>query len=243
MKKKVAVLVPLSNATELTSDEQISLNHIHKNLSAYDTFSLSPKSSGLTLPGIPNITLPDEFFGSAEAHNQLLVSLEFYNRFQDYEFILMHHLDALTLSDQLDYWCDRGFDYIGPPWIKHPEAHYVGLPLENHVGGGGFSLRRVESCVKVLKAVKRPKLSRVYFQVRSGVMEKPESRGKEDVFWGTRAKAFWPKFNVAGFWDALQFGFECNPALAYETNKYRLPFGVHDWAEYDREFWEPHLCK
>ena len=90
--------------------------------------------------------VPSRFFGSAAAHGALLVSGLFYDAFAEYEFILIHHLDAFVFSDQLGEWCARGFDYIGTPWFTYD----TDPPSPRFAGTGGFSLRRIAACRAVL---------------------------------------------------------------------------------------------
>ena len=240
-KKLVAVVVPMSNRAKLTPDEEISLRHLRHYLGRYDKFMIAPPGTNVHYDDFKPQCFDDSFFGSARAHNRLLTSPKFYNTFKNYEYILIYHLDALVLSDQLTDWCTRDFDYLAPPWIKYEGAPYGSLPLENKIGNGGFSLRKIESFLRVLRAVKRPQLTRAYLRRILRRAKKEEHKGNEDVFWGLRAQTYDPTFKVADFETALQFAFECNPQLCFETNHEHLPFGCHAWPTYDRAFWEPHL--
>jgi hypothetical protein len=88
-----------------------------------------------------------KFFGSLGAHTRLLSWPGFYRAFADYEFILFYHLDSLVFSDQLLDWCDRGLDWIGPPWLKSDDSPWVDRP---RVGNGGFALLNIERALQVL---------------------------------------------------------------------------------------------
>jgi len=240
-KKQVAIVVPLSTRPELTPDEEISLRHLRHYLGRYDKFMVAPPGIDVPHPDFTVLRFNPKFFGSIRAHMDMLSSMCFYNAFNQYEYILIHHLDSLVLSDQLEEWCNRGFDYLAPPWIKYPGSPYDGRPIENQIGNGGFSLRNVQNFLRVLRAVKRPRLTHTYARRILRRAKKVEFKGNEDVFWGMRAKNYVSDFNVADIDTALQFGFECNPQLCFEKNNQQLPFGVHDWPTYDRAFWEPHL--
>ena len=48
----------------------------------------------------------------------MLYRTEFWEKFADYEYVLMYHLDALVFSDQLQEWCGKGLDYIGAPFLR-----------------------------------------------------------------------------------------------------------------------------
>lgn len=81
------------------------------------------------------------FFGSVGAYNRLMLDKNFYLGFADYSYMLIYQLDAYVFSDDLDYWCSRGYDYIGAPWFDYFATSAEGLLYT--VGNGGLSLRRV----------------------------------------------------------------------------------------------------
>ena len=128
-KKLVAIVTPISNRSYLTPEENISLRHLKHFLGKYDKYLVAPKNLQFNIPGFRIKRFNNEFFGSAAAHSKLLLSSAFYKAFVEYQFILIYHLDSLVFSDQLTQWCERDFDFIGPPCIKHEEAPYTGFPL------------------------------------------------------------------------------------------------------------------
>lgn len=267
--KTVAVVVPLSNRVDLTSDEQISLRHLNHFLGKYDKYMLAPKSLSVDHSGFEIKRFSDGFFGSAEAHKQLLLSKLFYKAFLEYKYILMYHLDALVFSDQLMEWCDTDLDLIAAPWIEHVDAPYHGDPIwEGKVGNGGFALCKVESFLKVLSSTRYsidPKLygktcSQSGFGPRRWVVEATKllkywkrvnnvqwetARGTlpSDYFWTNRANHYYSEFKIASVETALRFAFECVPRDCFERTNHTLPFGCHAWPRYDRKFWEPYLLK
>ena len=90
-----------------------------------------------------------KFFSSVEGYNALCYSKEFYERFSSYCYMLICQLDAWVFSDQLDYWCAKGYDYIGAPiFHTYNKTHYTQSIVG--IGNGGFSLRRVAHCLRVL---------------------------------------------------------------------------------------------
>jgi hypothetical protein len=264
--KTVAVVVPLSNRKEFTPEEEISLNHLIRFLGSYDKYFVVPESLQITYPDFGIKRFDEKFFGTALAHTRLIFSPDFYETFADYMYILIYHLDSLVFSDQLAEWCEMGFDYIGAPWIKHEGAPYAGCGyLEDKVGNGGFSLRKVESFLKVIyspkystepmeefyasnykyrKYLTLPKIGLKYLKVLNNARrEMSKYPFNEDMFWSNRAHHFYPEFKIAPLEVALRFAFECAPRLCFEKNNRTLPFGCHAWARYDRDFWEPYLLK
>lgn len=239
--KLVAIVVPMSNRTELTADEQISLRHLRHYLGSYDKFMVAPPGVAVPYDDFTVQRFDDSFFGSIRAHMNLLVSPTFYNAFKDYKFMLIYHLDALVFSDQLKEWCARDFDYVAAPWVKYPGAPYDGMAIENKVGNGGFSLRKISSIQRVLRGVRKPTFTRTYLRRILGRGKKAEHRHYEDMFWALHATDFYPDFKFAPLETALEFAFECNPQLCFEKAGGKMPFGCHAWPKYDRAFWEPHL--
>lgn len=270
-RKRVAVVVPMHNRSELTPDEQISFRHLTHYLHAYDKYLVVPESLDLSLPGCSLKRFGNEYFGSVVANTRLFLSEDFYLAFAEYQYILIYHLDALVFSDQLLAWCDMDFDYIGPPWIHCPDSPWVKEP---RVGNGGLSLRKIDSFLKVfrsdvywmdpeeywrkqwggmpayLRALNLPrKFVKRWFRFNNARREmaqwhlRPDGTRNEDHFWSDRARHYFPEFKVASVEVGLRFAFEVAPRLCYDMNHGRLPFGCHAWPRYDRSFWEPYLLE
>ena len=58
----------------------------------------------------------DRFFRNPVTYSRLLTMAGFYECFKRYEYMLVAQLDAWVFSDRLDFWCGKGYDYIGAPW-------------------------------------------------------------------------------------------------------------------------------
>ncbi len=258
-KNRVAIAVPWFNRDHVLPEEEISIQHLNHFLGDYDKYLIIPSTIDLEIAGLNTIKMPDKYFGSVKAHNLMLLSKRFYKHFLDYEYLLIYHPDALVFSDELEYWCDQGYDYIGPPWIPHSEAPYHGdTVIEGKVGNTGFSLRKVKSLMEVINSKKvslksheeleydigdlsnmnalTSYIKRLLVKIRFFPLERRYSI--DDTFWGIRASNYVSSFNVAPLDVALQFAFEFAPRHCYELNNHKLPFGCHAWTRYDKEFWE-----
>jgi hypothetical protein len=264
--KRVAVVMTLSNREVLSEDEQTSLRHLVHHLGHHDKFAVAPEGLKAIPRGFAVKRFGRRFFGSAEAHCRLMLSEEFYTAFTEYEYILLYHLDALALSDRLAEWCEADYDYIGAPWLRCPDSPWVDRP---RVGNGGFSLRRVEAFLRVLRRGRasepfagywerqvrqRPRAAwalpvartmKYLTSAQAHARRWPEcnARGNEDYFWSDEARRFDPAFRVAPFETGLAFSFEAAPRLCLDLNGGQLPFGCHAWPRYDRNFWEPYLLR
>lgn len=91
-----------------------------------------------------------KYFASVEGYNDLCFSIEFYERFIEYEYMLIYQLDAWVFRDELDYWCEKGYDYIGAP-IFHAINTKLFTTKFCGIGNGGFCLRRISHCMKMIK--------------------------------------------------------------------------------------------
>jgi Protein of unknown function (DUF5672) len=264
----VAIVVPVSNRTDLTPDEQISLRHLTHYLGRYDRFLVAPEGLALSIPGFGVEYFDPKYFGSGRAHARMMLSRNFYRRFRKYTYILIYHLDALVFSDELLAWCDKGYDYIGAPWLRSPDTPQAGFA---RVGNGGLSLRRVESFLRVFDSrtyAIEPQRYDAQWRERFGqssaivrVLNSPRKMLKrirrlnnvnhqldrysfnEDHFWSDEAARYYPNLKIAPVEEGLRFAFECAPRYCYEQNGNQLPFGCHAWNKHDPAFWAPFLLE
>jgi hypothetical protein len=266
----VAIVVPLSNRQNLTREEDISLRHLIHFLGKYDKYLVAPKGLKVRYPDFGIKRFDDRFFGSAKANTKMMLSPKFYKAFSEYKYILIYHLDSLVFSDQLMEWCKTDLDYIGPPWLKCEDSPWVKVP---RVGNGGFSLRKVESFLRVIDSrrysvdpdkywkdfcTSKPryiqylnlprkylKRLRIFNSARWELFRWNMSRNRrnEDHFWSEEVIKYYPEFKIASFETGLRFAFEVAPRLCFELNNHTLPFGCHAWYRYDRDFWGPYLLK
>lgn len=199
----------------------------------------------------------DCFFKDIHGYNNLMLSVEFYERFAgDYEYMLIHQGDAYLFKPELGYWCEQGWDYVGAPWYfpnklgkrwlssvvyylwgwargKRGKMKLAKGRCYNLVGNGGLSLRSISKSIAVLniapkKVVEKYKPKYMYFNA-------------EDVFWGQVAPTILPSFKVPDWRTAIEFGFEFNPKESYELIGDQLPMGCHKPWEYDAKFWSQYI--
>lgn len=258
----VCVVIPVYKNT-LSLHETIALTQCVRVLGHYPMALVCPVSlnmSGLTnqFPVLQVYTFDDLFFTDVQAYNRLMLSDLFYKRFAQFEFILIHQLDAFVFHDDLLAWCCRGYDYVGAPWLRDQDfgnwpaeiwfnlkrrvATWLHLkkadgvtPREivslNQVGNGGLSLRRVSAMRRALQQ-HRQQLQTYQKQLMH--------QYNEDVFFGIEVNRFWPHLRIPDYRTALQFAIEFYPKRAIETyNEGQLPFGCHAWNRHDTAYWRP----
>ena len=239
--------------------EFVSLQQCQRVLSKHPIIAVKPQSIEMpesigSINFLNVIDLPDHYFKSIASYNKLMLSAEFYEHFVDYKYMLIYQLDAFVFKDQLDYWCNQDYDYIGAPWIRKT-YHYNNIEsiltktwyklskefnlirkyntlkyqLQNKVGNGGFSLRKVETfkdiCITMKPMIDSYLSSNSHYQ-------------NEDVFWSIEVAKYNIGFRVPDCETGLKFAFEVPPEKIRDYNIKNLPFGCHDWDKYD-DYWRP----
>lgn len=255
---KAAIVIPFYRE-ELSDFEKISLLQCERVLSVYPKIAIKPGSltlppEALALSHLSTVSFDDKYFKDVRGYNRLMLSEFFYKSFSEYEYILIHQLDAFVFRDELDHWCNQGFDYIGAPWLRSKEyksplksivhrtlEHFhtrfnikkQGLPTEkqfiNKVGNGGFSLRRVQKFIEVC---------RQYSKAIEQYNNRQERQFNEDIFWSVEANRKQKILNIPTYKQAVKFAVESSPEFAFRLNHDKLPFGCHAWDRY-AGFWRP----
>ncbi|MBO6293059.1 MAG: hypothetical protein J6N51_12530 [Selenomonas sp.] len=223
--QKVVIVVPIYR-TELAWYEKISLARLYAVLPHYPIVFVLPE--GLALPeavrqGHPVMEFSGEFFTSVAAYSRLLLSQQFYARFRDFEYMLIYQLDAFVFVDLLQEFCSLGYDYIGGPWQLQNSLQQVrpGKYKIYHVGNGGFSLRRIEACCRLL----------------AKCQGNPRYDGwGEDTFWGIAGYED-SEFRLAPLRIAYAFSIDTLAERCYRKNGSQLPFGCHGWPRFSRDFY------
>lgn len=240
----VAVLVPLYQ-TALSLAERASLVQCIHVLGTYPIIVIKPVGLQVDnllaeFPTLHTQDFADEFFTGTDSYNRLLTSLDFYQKFADHEYVLIHQLDAYIFRDELPYWCGQKLDYIGAPSVHQESVNALAagdkgefartLSSQRLVFNGGLSLRRVKGLIRYLKIYKR------FF---------PAWLGNEDMLFSreaTRLILMKPFIRLPTWQQALWFAFEKSPAASYEITHHQLPFGCHAWERYDPEFWQKFIA-
>ena len=270
--KLTCVVVPIYKVFScLNEDEILSLNQLFKILGEHDIFLicahqfdpieyLNRAKEFNTFPKIKKLS--GCFFLNIEGYNRLMRSTNFYKKFNTYSFLLIYQLDAFVFRDDLNYWCKKGYDYIGAAWFEgwnegNHTSKFIGI------GNGGFSLRKIDSTIKLLTRGKRLSMIKSFW-MKSNLnyllpFTKLVSRYRmrfnlrnidtienvfrisdtnEDYYITQILGNTFCDFMVAPYSESIKFSFEVNPSLLYTMNQNNLPFGCHAWGKYEPEFWK-----
>lgn len=187
----------------------------------------------------------DGFFRSQRDYNRLMLTKDFYLRFQAWEYMLIYQLDAYVFSDQLEEWCRKGYDYVGAPFLKlNREVD----PMNS--GNGGFSLRRIQKFIDVFSVKGKVLTARGlwrFYRYRGPLHRLPLTlRGifgyrnhlkdfmnwqtaNEDLFYAMLDDSVL-KWRIAHTPEAMYFSYEGRPSWLYARTG-RLPFGCHAFRQ------------
>jgi hypothetical protein len=267
----VSVVVPVyisqPQATEIKSFEQC-INVLHKhpivlvcpdslNIAVYQSIALNFQKQ------ISVERFEDHFFTDTKSYNKLLLSRKFYNRLVDSEFILIYQLDAWVFRDELEYWCAQNYDFVGAPWFTNYAGATAGSSITG-IGNGGFSLRKVNTAIRILSSFKRIEPIKNVWKSRNYKQRSFSEKiffykyftlallflknntfhlfndfdWNEDYFWSSKAASLFKWYNLPSSEKAMYFSFEVKPELLYSLTDGKLPMGCHAYEKYNPEFWQ-----
>ena len=171
----------------------------------------------------------DSYFDSLKDYSRLCKSYEFYNRFSEYKYILIYQLDCLIFKDNIDYWCEKNYDYIGSPIISNDLA-WDFFPI---VGNGGFSLRKVE----YFKSITDPNgdFRKKYDPILANHRKIDLYDWYEDLYFCEFVSSNW-LFDVPTIEESLKFSIDMNPDRIF-GEEVVLPMGCHGYCK-NIPFWE-----
>lgn len=222
MSTKVAVVIPVYRE-ELTELEKISLAQCRKILGRYSLVFVAPEEKNFSYfeSGDMVAYFPAEYFQSVQTYSRLLTSPHFYAPFLDFDYILIYQLDAFVFYDALEEFCSLGYDYIGAPLPKIFSKIVDGLRVR--VNNGGFCLRKVAACYKLL--------------LENADLIERHHELPEDVFFSYCGARSDIDFNIAPINVENAFSSEINFERTVKKNGGAVPFGCHDWTKQDADFY------
>ena len=270
--KKVCIIIPVYKPIP-NKDEQISFLQCLRVLKNYSIVIVHPKSLNINFYydlarncsfQLEHLFFDDGFFKDISGYNRLMLSRQFYNYFLDYKFILIYQLDAYVFKDELDYWCSQNFDFLGSPLFEGWQDSKNQFKFIQGANGG-FSLRNVNSSLRILRRMDRIEvlkrcfyhsgLNRLFHFARILQMLKlifkiknvslvaltENYRSNEDYLWSYIFAKGFNDFKVPDDDILLRFSFEVHPSYLYKLNNNQLPFGCHAWSIYEQDFWKDHI--
>ena len=253
-----AIVIPVYKEN-MTEFEELSLRQCMKVLHDYPIFLLTHQDLNLSaydrladeycIP-LRKCFFSPSFFMNVEGYNKLMKNRQLYTDFRTFQYILIYQLDAFVFRDELEYWCNQGYDYIGAPWLTDSNEKLID-EFRWKVGNGGLSLRKISFFIKVL-SWKGPLLKYNYFKNifylpfmlgwQNTVKAFVDCELNEDIFFTSFLSHtyFPPKLPTPQV--AARFSFEKMPSLLFEKCNHQLPFGCHAFKRFEYEtFWKQYI--
>ena len=220
LEKRVRVVIPVYKQN-ITAEERLSLESAHRYLKNYGITFLAPEDLNLDqafqqIPEADECRMPKEYFDGFSGYNHLMLSKELYERFSEYESILICQTDVLVLEDRLESYLTLHYDYIGAPM-----PHMGPWSPKLYTGNGGFSLRRVSSIIRFLT---------------SHGNEIKNSKENEDVIFSNAGENYPNEFKTAPVNISAGFAFNMYHEKLFRLNGSRLPMAIHGYLTGDIPF-------
>lgn len=262
----IAIIIPIYK-DEITLFEEISLQQCFAVLGRYPIIFVCPKNMELGSfhqdykSKAEFLFLDNDNFESIITYNRMMLSVWFYEFFINYKYILIYQLDCFVFKDELMFWAEQGYSYIGAPWFLENSSDDDFNELIG-VGNGGFSLRKVKDCIKILKSNKKIlsfkdyisqnkqsnksfvwlRSIKHYFNSYSFKTIHKNQLINEDKMFSLAGKRF-DYFKIPDAKTAIGFAFETHPRKLFILNDCQLPFGCHAWWKYDLKFYSSIMKK
>lgn len=212
---------------------------------------VAPKSLDISyyknLASANNINADFEFFDdkdfiSIQSYSKLLLSVDFYERFKNFDFMFLFQLDGWIFRDELDIWCNKDYDYIGAPWFIKDTNQML-----SPSGNGGVSLRKISTFISILKnkklsaifSIKKDKklAYNIFNYIKFTLPKMPSKVPNEDYVVVNFFPCIDKNFKIAPNEINLKFSFEVNPEILYKLNNKTLPFACHGFMRHGKDFW------
>lgn len=261
----VTVVIPLYTL-RLSEIELVSLKQCFQVLGSHDIAIVKPYSLDISplkqlIGGNATFRVEEfdnHYFAGREGYNRLMLSTTLYERFLDSKYILIHQTDVFVFKDELEQWCQRGYDYIGAPWLPAVgdvsgwnlpkrafymarralgkfKSQYQAINLKYLVGNGGCSLRHTKHFLDAAT-----KLSDAFALAAS---DSSNHENFEDVVWSVRVNRLCPgTLSIAPCHEAVFFSMESHPTMAMRLTGGQLPMATHAFARRrNRSFWKQYI--
>ena len=177
----------------------------------------------------------DRYFKGIRGYNRLLLDISFYERFSEWEYVLIAQPDATLWQDRdrIQEFIEKGYDYYGAPWIPERRIWEWLFPKKDSfpwfsirclkkagcgitMGNGGFSLRKNESCIKLIRQYGWRK---IYWFIKRN----------EDIFFGVCGSDNRNDFKQADTETGKAFALEYGLRESIKAGK--IPYAVHGWKK------------
>ncbi|MGX9418439.1 DUF5672 family protein [Vibrio sp. WJH972] len=231
--KRLCVIIPI-HKEKLDQNEISALKSYQQYFENIDLSFIAPRALDCSFyeENYPNYSIRrfnNYYFKSPKTYNKLMLNKIFYTQYTNYEYIIIAHTDAIIFNYKADLneFLDMGYDYVGPPWYSQPISRktsnwkylikriVIHKPSVLESGGGGFSLRKVDSFVRLLS------LENLFVKIFWHF--------NEDIYFAYRGNVGKNRISVAPTEVAEKFALEEGMNTKAEVLK---PIALHAWTHY-----------
>ena len=147
-RNRCVVVIP-THKSDMSVEEERSFRNTLSVLSNWDIQLVIPENVSVNsymrmksddAPSFAIVRVTEQWMGSIKRYNAMMLSTDFYRLFDNYEYILICHLNSWVFRDELEYWVNLGYDYIGPPLflLKEPGRNSLESFIAPQGGNGGI---------------------------------------------------------------------------------------------------------
>lgn len=225
--KKVCIVIPVYKQ-DLNLFEKISLQQVLRTLGHYPIYLVTPDSINIQYEELSGYQyticqFEKRYFQNTATYSEMMLSPFFYERFLEYEYMLVYQLDCFVFFDGLYDFCDMGYDYIGAP-------QYHSWTNDIVVGNGGLSLRKIDAALRVVKQ---------YDEIVQEPYYRDYFRKWEDNFFSYCGRQMKIEFKVPEISLANSFSTVMDVENGIQDIPVKgLPFGTHAWHRMYFNFWK-----
>ena len=168
------------------------------------------------------IKYSDICFSSINAYNNMLVlNVNHYGDISNYDYILTYQLDGYIFDNELDYFLNKNYDYIGGYYLpvfsdRSKYNNYDNIDTEHHLSmNGGVSLKNIKFCIDSIKKYYNDYLNGCEFNSVHSYLNEDTFFS---LFYNTEVNAL----------DSIRFSLNWAGAEShYAINNFKYPFCCH----------------
>lgn len=176
------------------------------------------------------IRMDPVFFHVDQTRQLLMRTPQFYNYFTDFEYVLTYQLDCWVFRDDLDNFCESGYDYLCAPLVEECKDISTQNFILPEIIISGLMMTKVSAMIKCIYMQLRDDLMHNY----KSILSKPYISDKKSM--GSYLTSINSEFKTAPEDICMEFAFGAKPRQFYEKIK-KLPCCCKGYVYHDKEFW------
>lgn len=162
----------------------------------------------------------DSYFIDNSTYSKLMLNENFYKYFQEYEYMLIYQTDGWVFKDDLIDWCEKGYEYIGAPFMfRYPSSKSAAVQHKLYNGNGGVSLRKISWIIENIEKYKTTlPIDGIY----------------EDI----TISQYFDIINKPSFIECSKFSWDTYPDVLWQVNQFEIPSFCHNYIKNGYDFYK-----